>query len=57
MVFEIFISFHGNGGANRYALRIDGEIYKSFKAARIALHIGNKTIYAWLDSGKATREW
>ena len=46
----------GRGGSQGQAVIINGQTFKTMKAAKETFGIGNSTFYSWLDSGKARRK-
>ena len=46
----------GRGGSQGHAVIINGQTFKTMKAAKETFGIGNSTFYSWLDSGKARRK-
>ena len=46
----------GKGGSQGHAVIINGQTFKTMKAAKETFGIGNSTFYSWLDSGKAKRK-
>lgn len=49
------VNGNGRGGWNREAILVDGIAYKSFRAAREALKIGNRKLLDWIESGRARK--